>query len=198
VTPLEIAIISIIGGAFTMLLLAAMGFTIWTNIRAKAAVDKLQAQVSTVYAETAAALEEQAESLSGIMESAKSNFKAVREEMRGSQAETLRETRATLEAHRGEMTKIINTINGVRFIESAKQIMKASAVLWRVAQKLEVITSPEPDEFVATEEANDRAKAWPKERAEEYAPSGETIYDHTQVVKAEQELEIEEERESQV
>lgn len=194
-TPLEIAIISIIGGAFTMLLLAAMGFTIWTNIRAKAAVDKLQQQVNTVYAETAAALVKQAIDLTAIMESAKSNFKAIREEMRGSQAETLRETRATLETHRAEMTKIINTINGVRFIESAKQITKASAILWRVAKRLEVITEAEPQEFVASEEGNERARAWPAERAEEFAPDGETIYDHTQVVRAEREEEAEEQAE---
>ena len=193
-----IVLLSAICGLFIALLIAAMGFTIWTNLRAKASVDKLQQQVSTVYAETGAALEEHIEGLTAIMESAKSNFKTIREEMRGSQAETLRETRATLEAHRSEMAKIINTINGVRFIESAKQITKASSILWRVAKRLEVITEASPDEFVATEDGNDRARAWPAEKAEEYAPEGETIYDQTRVVKAEQELELEEEREAQI
>lgn len=185
-----IVAISLISGLFLALIVAGLAAMIWYGIQVKRAAEALAKSVAAVYAETGKELAEQLKTITAVLESAKSNFQGIRDEMRKSQSATLQETRATLEAHRVEMDKMIQTINGVRFIESAKKIDKASAVLWKVAQTLQAVTTAEPE--LEDTDGNERARAWPAERAEEYAPEGETIYDHTRVVKADQQVEQEE------
>ena len=185
-----IVALSLLAGLFLAIIVGGLAAMIWYGRQVKLAADALAKAVNFVHAETGRELAEQLKAITAVLESAKSNFQGIRDEMRKSQSITLQETRDTLEAHRVEMDKMIQTINGVRFIDSAKKIDKSSAILWKVAQKLEAITTAEP-EFDDTEGA-ERARAWPAERAEEYAPAGETIYDHTRVVKVDQQVEQEE------
>lgn len=179
-----IVALSLMAGLFLAILVAGLGISIWAALRVKAAAAQIDTKTTKIYAETVEILAEHRVQMDRINESAKSNFVAIRTEMRGSIETLLREVKATLEGHQKAMEVSVSKINGDALLAASERSQKACLRI----EKAAVLISQSlftPEDGGSPEAVG---KPWPDDRAEEYAPKGATIYDVTTVGRMDNEV----------
>jgi hypothetical protein len=149
----EIFIVALFAGLFLAVLVAGLITVIWSALGVKAAAKTLATELRGFQAENAK-----------VHESARSNFAAIRQEMREALKLYSADTTAILEAHRAQMGTMIENINGAGLGVAARGITDATRKLTQIAVTLQ-------DLLVAREEVEETGEA-----AEQYAPAGASIY----------------------
>lgn len=183
VSSLEVAFVSVLVGAFCVLLLAALGLAIYAAWRAKKSADALSQWFTEVQAKTDDSLATQAEELTKILESSKSNFTGIRTEVRSALEMFSDQYRQTLEAHQQRMDAAVSKINAEELSKASKTAVAACREFQRIAAALQGLLlnterATEDDEDVEEPPAG---KPWPDERAADYAPKGQSsVYDSVQ------------------
>ena len=156
VTTFEVAILFLLAGLFLAVLVAGLGTVIWSALQVRSAAKTLATELRGFQAENAK-----------MHESARSNFAAIRQEMRGALEMYSTETKAALESHRTQMGTMIENINGAGLGVAAKGISDATKKLTHIALTLQ-------DLLIAKEEVEEAG-----ETPDAYAPAGASIYAQT-------------------
>ena len=179
-----IVAISICVGLLLAALLAGIAVTIMCALRIRASAILLEQQLKKFYAENCQELADHRGQLERISESAKSNFKGVREEMRGSLDLVFKTMRETLASHEKIIEAAVGKINATELLTASKRGVEACLRLERIAVAMErwrLAAEGEEVEELLEEEPVQAGKPWPESRANEYAPPtpGPSIYSKT-------------------
>jgi hypothetical protein len=156
VNQFEIAILFLLAGLFLAVLIVGLVTVIWSALQVRSAAKTLATELRGFQAENAK-----------MHESARSNFAAIRKEMRDALESYSLETKATLESHRTQMGMMIENINGAGLGLAAKGISDATKKLTQIAVALQ-------DLLLAREEVEETGQT-----ADQYAPAGASIYTQT-------------------
>jgi len=161
-STIGVVAISLFCGLFLAVLLSGLGVLIWLAMNLRKALAALRLEAVSVSSETRAVLAQYQTELARQIESSKSSFGVIRNDMKALLDEHRKKTTSTLEEHRQKMQAGIDRINAdalqgaaARAIQACLRLEKAVGVIQQLFLNTEEKVTHEygPDEFAPEETA---------------------------------------------